>query len=340
MTNMDITVSEKAGLIIPNTEIQSKEELLKTNPAASYLEHLSDTGRAGMRWALDQVAKIITGDDEVDCFHVRWDKVRFQDTSFVQAVLAKRYSSATANHALCGLRGTMKRAWLLGFVSTDDYMRSIQVEPITGTTIPSGNPLTFQQIDNLMKACAADKKKAGRRDAAILTALYVGGLRREEVTKVKLAEYDPETGRLLVHGKENKERYVYLKNEAGTAMADWLTVRGQAGDFIFTPIMKNDKVNMRIVKPISPESVFYVCHKRGVEAGVTFSPHDLRRACVSDMLARGIDLATVSEYVGHNDPKTTLRYDLRNEERKQEAAAMLHIPYIKYNFGTAGNGAG
>jgi site-specific recombinase XerD len=326
--NFDLAISEKTIIS------------LETNPAAVYLAHLTKTGREGMKWSLDQVAKILTNDENADCFHVKWENVRFQHTSIVQAILAEKYSSATANHALCGLRGTMKRAWLLGLVSAEDYMRTVQVERVTGSTLLSGQQLTFQEIDALMKACAADRKKAGRRDAAILTVLYVGGLRREEVTKVKLSEYDPETGRLLVHGKENKQRNVYLMNEAGNAMADWLTVRGTAGEYIFTPILKNEKVNMRVVNPISPEAIFNICHKRGIEAGIVFSPHDLRRTCVSDMLARGIDLATVSEYVGHNDPKTTLRYDLRNEERKKDAAAMLHIPYDRYNFVTTGNGAG
>jgi integrase len=70
--------------------------------------------------------------------------------------------------------------------------------------------------------------------------------------------------------------------------------------------------------------------KRAEEAGVdSFSPLDLRRSFVGDLLAEGADIATVAKMAGHANVQTTMRYDRRPEEVKQKAAALLHLPYKK-----------
>lgn len=81
---------------------------------------------------------------------------------------------------------------------------------------------------------------------------------------------------------------------------------------------------------MSPSAVLYICKRRVREAGLAlgFSPHDLRRTCVSDLLDAGVDLVTTSNYVGHALTSTTAKYDRRGERAQRNAARVMHVPTL------------
>lgn len=298
---------------------------LDQNPAAVYLATLGIGGRRTMRQALDVIAEMITGSPE--CLFINWAALRYQHTAAVRAVLASRYQPATANKMLSALRGVLRQAWKLGQMSAEDYQRARDVENVTGTTLPAGRELVSGELYALLTACGQDETAAGVRDAAMIAVLYAGGLRREEIAHLILQNYEPVSGKLTLRGKRNRERTVYLTGGAAEALNDWLLRRGYGEGPLFYRVNKGGRI---VFQPLSSQAVYNMLKKRAGEANVEdFSPHDLRRTFVSDLLDAGADIAIVAKMAGHASVNTTARYDRRPEDAKKKAAGLLHVPYKK-----------
>jgi site-specific recombinase XerD len=157
--------------------------------------------------------------------------------------------------------------------------------------------------------------------------LYAAGLRRAEVVALNVSDYDPETGALVVRsGKGNKERLGYIDDGAAEAMGIWITARGDEPGPLFCPVTQTGKI---IIRQITDQAVYTILRTRAVKAKVrAFSPHDLRRSCVSDLLDAGVDISVVQQFVGHANVTTTARYDRRGEHAKKRAAKSLHVPFV------------
>lgn len=279
-----------------------------------------------MLQALNTIASLLS-DGQADAFQCNWGAVRYQHVMAVRAQLAENYKPGTVNKMLSALRGVLKAAKNLGQMSPDAYSNAIDIKGIKNTTLPAGRELSPGEINTLMTCCVSDDSPAGARDAALLGILYGAGLRRAEIVELNLEDYDPETGKLVVRGKGRKERIAWLTGGAFGAVEAWLEVRGNESGPLFWHINKADKlVNRRL----TTQAIFHILRQRAKEAGVRdFSPHDLRRTFVSDLLDAGADIATVSRMAGHANIQTTARYDRRSEETKKRAAGLLHVPYRK-----------
>lgn len=298
----------------------------ENHPAFVYLARLSPGSRRTMRQALDAIASIVSGGTH-DAEALPWQHLRYTHTQAVRAVLAQRYAPATANKMLAALRGALREAWRLGLMDADAYRRAADLETVRGSRLPSGRALTPGELRALFRACADDHSAAGRRDAALLAVLYGGGLRRSEVVGLDTGDYDADAGALAVRaGKGRKERTVYVARGAREAVAAWLRVRGPATGPLFLPIDKAGQLRWR---RLTDQAVLVIVRKRASAAGVgQFSPHDLRRTFISDLLDQGADIVSVGHLAGHADVSTTARYDRRGEAAKRKAAELLHVPYV------------
>jgi site-specific recombinase XerD len=299
---------------------------LDRNPAAVYLSSLAASGRRTQRTALDKVAQLLAGEDAT-ALRCNWGTVRYQHTAAVRTRLVEIYSPATANKTLSALRRVLKEAWKLGYLNAEDYHRAVSVGNVSGETLLAGRELSQGEISALINCCATDPSPAGRRDAALIAILYSCGLRRAEAVRLDFADYKAETGQLMVNGKRNKQRFVYLVEGALAALNDWLALRGFDPGPLFWPITKSGQL---LSRRLSTQAVYNILSKWAGKSRVgRFSPHDMRRTFVSDLLDAGADISTVSKLAGHANVQTTARYDRRPEQAKRKAAYLLHIPYSK-----------
>jgi integrase/recombinase XerD len=224
------------------------------------------------------------------------------------------------------LRRVLLEARRLGLMSPDDYAHATDIAAVKGSSLPPGRALSMGELSALMIACSADRSAAGPRDAALIALLSRGGLRRSEVVALDLSDYVPETGAITVRsGKGRKDRTTYLDGGAAVALADWLAMRGAVAGPLLCPVNKAGTITIR---RLSDQAVLGALQKRAKQATVKgFSPHDLRRTFISDLLDAGADIATVQRMAGHASPETTSRYDRRGEATKRRAASLLHLAY-------------
>ena len=295
-------------------------------PAAVYLARLAPGSRRTMRGALDTMAALLTG-HQADAMTCPWHLLRYPHTQAVRAALAARYAPSTCNKHLSALRGVLREAWRLGLVDGESYQRAVDLQGVRGSTIPAGRALFAAEVRALFEACA-DRTPGGARDAAMLGLLYGAMLRRAEAVALDLDDYDAEGAALKVRrGKGRKERMAYLPAGGRAAVDAWLRVRGDAPGPLLVPVRKGGLV---MIRRLSPSAVLYACRKRQRQApGVSpFSPHDLRRTTIGNLLDAGVDLPTVQRLAGHAQVQTTARYDRRPEAVKRKAAELLHVPFV------------
>jgi integrase len=212
-------------------------------------------------------------------------------------------------------------------MDAETYRRAVDVENVRASTLPSGRAVERDELRALFAVCAEDKSGAGRRDAAMLAVLYGGGLRRGELCRLDLADFDATGCALTVRGgKGRRQRVVFLNRGACRYLRGWIKVRGSEPGPLFCPV--SCAGNVRLTR-MRGESLWYILRRRQRAAGLDgISPHSYRRACLTDLLDAGVDVFTVQRMAGHADAVTTARYDRRGEAVRRRATQTLRLPSL------------
>lgn len=324
VASADLELAELGTLIVVSAPLGAQDK----DPVTAYLAELGSSGsRRAMQGALAKMAALLCGAN-VEPAQVPWWELRREHTAGLRSLMSEALSPASVNKHLSALRGVLKASWELGLMSAEDYHRAAGVKSVKFKTLPAGRMLSAGELKALFGGCAQDESPAGARDASVLAVLFAGGLRRDEAARLELADYDKETGDLLVrHGKGRVQRNTYLSDGAQAALSHWLRWRGEEPGPLWTQVLKGGYL---VLPPsgLSARAVSVLCDKRARLAGMKpFSPHDLRRTFISMLLDLGSDLATVQRLAGHASPSTTSRYDRRGEAAKKKAAKGLHVAY-------------
>ncbi|GAB5550169.1 MAG: tyrosine-type recombinase/integrase [Sandaracinaceae bacterium] len=330
------------------------------NPATVYLARLAPGSRRTMRGALATVAAICVPDADPapDPEAFPWEAFRAEHAKAVRAALAERYKYTTVNKTLSALRGVLREAWELGLMDTEHYHRAAAVRAVKGSSAAAatGRSLARGELRALIEACLTSVSprkgdapivtEKGQRDAALVALGYGCGLRRDELATLMVGDLDLVQRRVVVRGKGNKERVVPIPPGAFHALRDYLAVRLSGDELVTgagpppsaeraiyedTPLFVRARRGGRLDRDASSltgQAVYHVLRTRAGQAGVeAFSPHDLRRSYVGDLLDEGADLSVAQQLAGHASPTTTAGYDRRGERAKEQAASRLDVPY-------------
>ena len=164
---------------------------------------------------------------------------------------------------------------------------------------------------------------AALRDRALLEVMYACGLRASELTGLLIADVDLEAGVLRARGKGSKERIVPVGRAARAALRAYLD--GARPKLAGQRLESSVFLNLR-GGPLSRQGLYAIVVRHGRSAGLEgrLSPHTLRHAFATHLLAGGCDLRSLQEMLGHADVATTQIYTHLSSGRLKEVYFSAH----------------
>jgi integrase/recombinase XerD len=191
--------------------------------------------------------------------------------------------------------------------------------------------LTVPEVDRLILAARTEGRARDRvRNTCLLELLYATGMRVSELVELPVAAARGNPAMLLVRGKGDKERMVPLSPPARAAIAEWLAVRDAAEE---TARAKGAPPS-RFLFPsggstghLTRHRFYLLVKELAVRGGIDpakVTPHTLRHAFATHLLANGADLRVIQTLLGHADVSTTEIYTHVLDERLAELVNTHH----------------
>ncbi len=235
-------------------------------------------------------------------------------TGHIEGVLSiwakKNLAASTTARKLSSLKQFYLFAQVEGL--REDNPAHLLKGPKLGRPLPK--ILSEADVDGLFTALEGDDSVKGLRMSALMETLYAGGLRVSELVSLKLNATNRRDGCLMIKGKGGRERIVPLTGAARRAIKAWKKVRAET-------LPKGDAGNTKAKTYLFPsrgaaghltrERFAQMLKQLAVEAGMSasqISPHVLRHAFATHLLANGADLRSVQKLLGHADISTTQIY--------------------------------
>lgn len=195
--------------------------------------------------------------------------------------------------------------------SGEEYIKRNPTENIKAIKKEKRIKRSFSETELEIIREAAEKK----RDKAIIEVLYSTGVRVSELVRMNIRDIADDE--IIVFGKGEKERTVYLNARAKIAISVYLKTRADNEIALF--------VGERTKKRLNKSSIEQIIRDIGKSAGIdNCYPHKFRRTAATLALNRGMPIEQVQAMLGHADIATTTIY-ARSEEKNVKAS---HEKYV------------
>ncbi len=254
----------------------------------------------------------------------------YLDTDFMKSVTLKDVNEflvycnnnrvnnkATRARKASSIRGYFK------YIS--DKMHYIDQNPVALLEVAKADKrlpkhLTLEQSKELLRSVDGENKV---RDYCILTLFLNCGLRLAELVGLNVSDVNLSNGTMVVTGKGNKQRVVYLNKACISALEDYLRIRpadqlkGDDRKALFI-----SRLHKRMGRQAVQLMVYGYLNKIGLE-GQHYSVHKLRHTAATLMYQHGdVDVLVLKEILGHENLATTEIYTHIDNKQMREAVNM------------------
>ncbi len=310
---MDLSAAQVEAFL----EMMSAERGAAPNTLASYGRDLDDV-RAFLKGR--RVALTAAKSDDLRAY-----LSHLSDEGFKASSQARRLSA---------LRQFFKFLYAEG-LRTDDPT-SVLDAPRKGRPLPK--TMGIDAVTRLLARAEAEAKEEGDgrlqrlRMHALVELLYATGMRVSELVSLPVTVLARDGRFLVIRGKGGKERLVPLSRTAETAVASYGRALAEAKEtgredpdsaFLFPSAGKEGF----LPRQVFARDLKGLAARAGLSTA-SLSPHVMRHAFASHLLANGADLRAVQELLGHADISTTQIYTHVLEERLH-SLVQTHHPLAK-----------
>lgn len=221
---------------------------------------------------------------------------------FAAQQIASGISAGTVHHRRRALRAVLSHA-------RDQLIHGDPLAKVRRNTWPkvrkaavtAPEPAAIREF--LAKTLASGSPRA-EQDHDLVAALFLTGLRRAELARLRVEDLRPAELRLFVHGK-TRDEWLPVNAEAMAVLQRMASRVGGEGHLV----------------PGGVEEIRRVLKTRSSRNGIQLSPHALRRAFVTALIRAGHDIATVKRYSRHSTDEIQ-RYMAANEDDRRVLASV------------------
>jgi len=235
-------------------------------------------------------------------------------------LITKNLKSATINRRLAAIKSLVCFAYNCGHC--EFMLEAVKSEKLSAYRDTSGiDPEAFKRVLGGIDRTSLK----GIRDYALMMLLWSNALRRSEVSKASIADFDPvaKTLRIFGKGRGNNSEIVSLGTGTVTAIMAWLSARGEhdPDKALFVSVNAGYRDGR-----LCTQAIYNIVSDRCQDAGISkvMSPHRVRHSSITAALeATGGDVRRVQKLSRHSSLNTLLIYDDNRKNHQGEVTDLL-----------------
>jgi integrase/recombinase XerD len=255
------------------------------------------------------------------------EELTAEDISLYREHLIGTYAAATAAKKLAALRRFLIFTYMAGATAVNpEALRFFAKSPRVRQD-PSYNVLTEEELSRMLGAA----RTTNYRDYVLLAVMAGGGLREAEVVNIRIGDFqEVSDGQILlrIRGKGDKIRNVPISPELWQLIQRFVLLTGRSFNSHLDARKPLFRSRVGQDKTLTTRSIRNIVKKYARAAGIVkaISPHSIRHTVGTNMAINEAPLLVIQQFLGHEDPKTTMRYIRRADELAAKAYQYNTLP--------------
>ncbi|MBO4409517.1 MAG: tyrosine-type recombinase/integrase [Spirochaetales bacterium] len=285
-----------------------------------FLEYLRNVRGYSEKTVVSYAHDLRRLDDYLVSHDLGLSEMAFEDAAaFTSDLYEQELSHATINRILSANRTFFHHLRENGVVQTDPFRRVSNAK--NTRKIPT--VLAPEEVERIL-SCPTDDYTS-LMEVTMFNLFYSTGCRLSEIMGMKVSDMDLKARRILVTGKGNKQRFVFLTSRALAMLDEYLPERER--------VLKENRIEGEQAvlvnakgKQLPLSTVHSIFDKYRDRLGLSkkFTPHVFRHSFATHLIDNDSDIRVVQVLLGHESIGTTQIYTHVTGKRLEEVYRKSH----------------